>query len=173
MTLSVVFGLFFLVVLAVLTFNLCSMVLAVYMGAPYVPSDAASIEGMVKLAGIGQGTRVAELGSGDGRVVRALAERGAIVDGYEIQPFLVWWSRFRNRRAGLESTTNIFQKNLYSVDYGAYDVVVIYGFPNMMTKLGQKFKREMKSGSRVVSHAFTIPGWEAEKQVDKVYLYRI
>jgi cyclopropane fatty-acyl-phospholipid synthase-like methyltransferase len=165
----------FLLMLAmvILTINLISLIIATRTGAPYVPSRATAIAAMVKLADAKRGMRIAELGSGDGRVVRALAQHGAEVDGYEIQPLLAMWSRWLNRMKGLSDRTHIFRRNLYSVNYSQYDTVVIYGFPNMMQRLGEKFAAEMQPGSRIVSHAFAIPGWVPDQKNENVYLYRI
>ncbi len=162
-----------MVLMVVLTINLVSLIVATRAGAPYVPSRASAITAIVKLAQAKKGHRIAELGSGDGRVVRALAKDGATVDGYEIQPFLVIWSRWLNRAQGLAMHTQIYRRNLYSVNYSPYDAVVIYGFPNMMQRLGHKFEAEMRPGSRIVSHAFAIPGWEPEQKIENVYLYKV
>lgn len=159
--------------MVILTINLLSLIVATRTGAPYVPSRRAAIAAMVELAGAKKGVRIAELGSGDGRVVRALAQHGAQVDGYEIQPLMAMWSRWLNYAKGLAKHTRIYRRNLYSVDYGSYDVVVIYGFPNMMQRLGDKFAAEMRPGSRVVSQAFPIPGWIPERQIENVYLYKL
>lgn len=159
--------------MVILTINLLSLIVATRTGAPYVPSRRAAIAAMVELAGAKKGVRIAELGSGDGRVVRALARHGALVDGYEIQPLMALWSRWLNNVRGLSGRTRIYRRNLYSVDYGPYDVVVIYGFPSMMQRLGDKFRAEMRSGSRVVSQAFPIPGWIPERQIENVYLYKV
>ena len=65
-------------------------------GAIYFPNTPANVEVAMTLAGIGPGVHVVDLGSGDGRLLVACAERGAAAEGYEINPFLVRRSRPRD-----------------------------------------------------------------------------
>src|SRR5690606_33434941 len=119
------------------------------------------------------GTSSSELGSGDGRVVRALAACGAYVEGYEIQPLLVWWSRIVSRLRGLSGSTSFYVRNLYTVDYSEYDVVIVYGFPKMIDKLSAKFKQELKPGTMILMLDFDLPGWESTAVEAGVYAYTV
>ena len=51
--------------------------LGVFTGAPYVPTERDRVERMLELAGVESGTMLADLGSGDGRILIAAARRGA------------------------------------------------------------------------------------------------
>lgn len=140
-------------------------------GAPYVPSSDAKIREMVRLAAIKPGERVADFGSGDGRVVMAFARAGAEAHGYEINPILVWLSRRRIRAAGLADRARIHYQSFWRVNAGPFDVVVVFGISHIMAGLGRKLRRELRLGTRVVSNAFLVPGWEPAVAADGVYRY--
>ena len=110
-------------------------------GAPYVPSQEKTIRQMILLAGILPGERAIDLGSGDGRVVIALARAGAEAHGYEINPLLVWLGRRKIRKEGLEKVAFIHFKDFWSVDFSAFDMVrrvcvfidKLYSTPRLLT----------------------------------------
>ena len=85
--------------LAVLSFLLTGIYLLVQ-GAIYVPSRREAIEAMLYLAKVRRGERAADLGSGDGRVMAAFAGKGAFIDGFEVNPLLVWRSRNKIKKLG-------------------------------------------------------------------------
>ncbi|MBU4142330.1 hypothetical protein KKE99_05680, partial [Patescibacteria group bacterium] len=68
-------------------------VYALFFGAPYVPIPKNGLDKMVEFANIKFGQKAVDLGSGDGRIMIAMAKAGAIVHGYEINPLLVWWTQ--------------------------------------------------------------------------------
>ncbi len=161
---EIALGLLFLILVLALIYSFAQ-------GATFVPSAPAKVEFMIKLLAVKSGELAADLGSGDGRIVIALAEAGAIAHGYEINPLLVWWSRRNISQAGLQRRAFIHLKSFWGKDLAAFDVVVVYGIGYIMKKLGQKLKRELKPGARVVSFAFPLPGWQEEKKEAGVYLY--
>jgi Protein-L-isoaspartate carboxylmethyltransferase len=71
-------------------------------GAPYIPTKREGVIKMLKLARVRPGCKALDIGSGDGRLVIALAQAGAEAHGCEINPVLVWWSRRKIKAAGLE-----------------------------------------------------------------------
>ena len=76
-------------IFALLLYSLFSLVVATLAGAPYVPAKSDRIKTLIQFVQPQPSMRIADLGSGDGRVVRALAQSGATVHGYEIQTLLV------------------------------------------------------------------------------------
>lgn len=145
---------------------------ALHSGAFFAVVKKEEIEKMILLSDIKPGEKAVDLGSGDGRLVIALANAGAQACGYEINPFLVWSSRKNIKRAGLEGKAFIYQKNLWEEDLGDFDIITLFGIKFMMKKLESKLKKEMKIGSRVVSKYFTFPDWQPSGQEDNVYLYK-
>ena len=140
-------------------------------GAPFVPSKASAVEKVLACSKTGPGTTMADIGSGDGRIVMAFARTGAEAHGYEINPLLVWWSRRKIRAAKLEGRAFIHLKDLWRVDYSPYDTVTLFGVTHIMKRLEKKLRRELKPGSRVISIAFRFPTWEISKTLDHVHVY--
>ena len=141
-------------------------------GAFYASTRAETVKKMVELAQIKPGEKAVDLGSGDGRLVIALARADAKAFGYEIDPLLVWLSRRQIRRAGLEKQAFIYRQNFWNEDLSGFDVVAVYGIGQMMKKLERKLKRELKTGARVVSNYYTFPDWAESKKEDRLHLYR-
>lgn len=152
-----------------------------WQGPPYLPSQDATITDMIKLARIRPakngrpGTRVAELGSGDGRLAIALAEAGAQVDGYEFNPYLVWRARRNVRRAGVADRVRIYRRNFWKIDFRGrgYEAVTTFGVPHIMKRLGRKLRAELPPGARVVSNAFPIPGLPKGPKTNRAFSYII
>lgn len=161
---------------AVAAFLVALDALAVWLllsGAPYIPTKREGVEKMVELARVRPGARAVDIGSGDGRLVMALARAGAQAHGYEINPLLVWISRRRIRRAGLQDRATISWSNLWKADFSRFDVVTLFGVTHIMRRLERKLGRELKQGSRVVSIGFKFPTWAMAEQADGVYAYDI
>lgn len=140
-------------------------------GAVYVPSKDEAIQNMITLAKIKKGTRIAELGSGDGRVVAALTQAGASVDGYEINPWLVFKSRQLLKKLGMHNQSQIFLKSYWDVDMSEYDVVTVYGITYIMEGLEDKLRSELRPGSMVLSNYFEFPNWKPKKKLNGVWQY--
>lgn len=141
-------------------------------GAVYMPTADDRLAIMLKLARLKRGERAVDLGSGDGRVVIALAKAGAVAHGYEINPFLVWESRQNARLAGVADRTRFHWQSFWKVDLSAYTVVMLYGIPYIMESLEKKLRRELKPGTRVISNAFPFPTWKPTQKVGEVLLYQ-
>ncbi len=144
-------------------------------GAPYLPSSTCAINEMVRLANIQNGQRMIDIGSGDGRIMIAFAKAGAITEGYEINPLLVWWSRRKIAAAGVADRCTVHTKNLWKADFSHADIVTVFGIRGIMARLEAKCRKELKPGSRVFSHIFTFPTWKATHSDDQkgVYLYTV
>lgn len=146
---------------------------AMFWGAPYVPSGMEKVRTMVELAKIHHGDKSADLGSGDGRVVIAMAQAGAEAHGYDNNPLLVFWARRNIRKAGLGGKAFIHWGNFWNVDFSPYSTISVYGIPYMMNQLQEKITREMKPGSRIIANAFNFKKWKEEEKKNGVYLYKL
>jgi len=140
-------------------------------GAPYVPTKREGVERVVRLARLRPGSKALDIGSGDGRLVIALARAGAEAHGCEINPLLVWWSRRNIRAAGLEGRAFIHQADMWRFDFSGYDVVTLFGVTHIMKRLGAKLDKELRPGSQVVSVAFKFPDWEPSGSDGLVFAY--
>ena len=141
-------------------------------GAPFEPTREKKLRKMIKLANIKKGDRAVDLGSGDGRIVIALAKAGAKAHGYEINPILVLFSRYKIKKAGLKGKAFIHWKNFWKTNFRKYDVVMMFQFGTIMHKLEKKLKKELKKGSRVVSYYWKFPNWKPYKKIENIWLYK-
>jgi tRNA A58 N-methylase Trm61 len=121
---------------------------------------------MLELADISQDDVVYDLGSGDGRIVLAAAERyGSRGVGIEIDADLVKKARMKARHLGVHDRVTFRQEDLFQVDLGEATVVMLYLWPDMNNRLRSKLQNQLDPGDRVVSHSFDIDGWEADTTV--------
>lgn len=160
-----------LIIELILLFFVISIFILFARGAAFVPSSYAKVEKMIELARLKSGDVAVDLGSGDGRIVIALAKAGVIAHGYEINPFLVWWSRRKIRAAGLTDRAFIHWQNFWKVDFSKADVVIVYGISYIMRPLGKKLTRELKTGARIISYAFPFPSWNPNHKGAGIFLY--
>lgn len=163
--------------MVVVVFAIFTLV-AIYSNAPYVPTHNHLVEKMLDMADVSSKDRVVDLGAGDGRIVVAAASRGARATGYEINPILVLIANLRIQNAKFKnqndrSKCKMLWKNFWNQDLSKATVITIFGFPNMMGRLEDKLQKELKPGSRVVSHAFRFPNWQPVKREDGLLLYEV
>lgn len=144
----------------------------IFWGAVYVSSKDEKIKKMIELAEIKSGEKVADLGAGDGRLVIALAKKGAEAHGYEINPILVWQARRNINKAGLRRKAFIHWQNFWNEDLSGFDIITVYGIGYIMKKLEKKLRKELKDNARVVSNTFCFPTWPQIKEEGGVYLYK-
>ena len=149
-----------------------SIIVSLVRGAPPVPSSKRVIAVFLEIAAEYRPAKAVDLGAGDGRIVRALAEQGIESYGYEINPLLVWWGSWRLKKAGLQGKGFLKTANLWKQNLGEFDFVVIYGLPGVMGHFEAKLERELRPGSLVVSNSFALPTWKPVKKIENVYLYQ-
>ena len=142
-----------------------------WQGAIFARSKNSAVEAMLDLADASLGQKAVDVGSGDGRVVIAMAQRGLDAHGYEINPFLVLISKRSIKKLGLQSRAHIYWKNFWNEDFSRFDVVTIYGISYIMDKLEAKLKRELNPGAKVVSNYFTFSLWQPKTMQNNIYLY--
>jgi SAM-dependent methyltransferase len=134
---------------------------------PYVPTPDAVVQSMLKLANIQKSDLVYDLGCGDGRIVIAAAkEYGAHGVGVDINPERIQEARANAKQAGVENLVQFVEADLFDADIRKATVVTLYLLPTINLKLRPKLMRDLKPGTRVVSHAFDMGDWKAEKQDD-------
>lgn len=141
-------------------------------GAWYEPSDDNKVALMVQLLEIQPDEKAVDLGSGDGRLVIALALAGATAVGIEKDDRLVKTAQATIHREGLDKRASIVKQNIWESDLSQYTKVAIYQYETVMGKLKQKLKQELLPGSLIVSHHWQFPDWLPVKQVEDIYVYR-
>ena len=103
------------------------------------------------------GPRFVDLGCGFGGPVAFLAKArpDGVFVGVEASPFtcLVAWLRCLPR-----TNAHIRLGSLWRVDLAGFDVVYAFLSPVPMAALWAKVHRELRPGSRFISHSFEVPG---------------
>ena len=111
---------------------------------------------------------VIDLGSGDGRIAIAAAKRGARALGIEYNPDMVALSRENAQEAGVADKATFRQADIFETDFSKATVVTMYLLPDLNLRLRPQIL-DLKPGTRVVSHAFTMDDWEADQTADFEY----
>lgn len=132
--------------------------------APFITTPDRVIERMLELAGTGASDLVMDLGSGDGRIVLAAAQKfGARGVGIEIDARLVEQSRGYARAANIAERVSFVHGNVLTADISQASVVTIYLLPGLLDKLKPRFVYELRPGTRIVTHGFRMTGWEPDR----------
>ena len=149
------------------------ILLPLIIGAPFESTDKKTLRKMIEFSKVKRKEKVADLGSGNGKIVIEFAKLPAVAEahGFEINPFLVWFSKRKIKKLGLQDKAFIHWKNFWNQNLSEYDVIIVYQIGLIMKKLEKKLKKELKKGSRVVSNTWKFPNWKAKKQEGDVYLY--
>lgn len=145
---------------------LCAAAAAQAQGSagPYVPTPWPIVDELLKLANIKKGDYLIDLGSGDGRLVIAAAKRyGAQGHGIDIQTDLVRKATESAAAEGVADRVKFIAGDLFQADLSRADIVTIYLLPSIMDKLVPKLTRELKPGTRVVSHDYPLEPWVYDK----------
>jgi|GEM_PF-369168 len=140
-------------------------------GAIYLPSSELQIKTILKLANIKNSDKAVDIGSGDGRIVIALARAGAQAYGYEINPLLVRWSQLKMRTLPVNQRGSIRLSSFWYVNFAKFDVITIFGMSYIMKGLEAKLLKELKPGARVICNSFPFPNWKPSAKENSVYLY--
>ncbi|MCS7253571.1 MAG: class I SAM-dependent methyltransferase [Armatimonadota bacterium] len=132
---------------------------------PFVPTPPEVVKKMLQMANVGKDDIVYDLGCGDGRIVIAAvrdfnAKRGV---GVDLDPQRIRESNENARKAGVTEKVLFIEGDLFKADIREATVVTLYLLPSVNLRLRPKLFRELKPGSRVVSHDFDMGDWEADK----------
>jgi tRNA G37 N-methylase Trm5 len=131
---------------------------------PYVPTPQEVVERMLELAQVKAGDVVYDLGSGDGRIVVTAAKKyGVKAVGFEIDPERIKESRENIKQAGVGHLVEIRQQDIRTVDLSPASVLTMYLLPEVNLMIRPNIWKQMKPGSRVVSHDFDMGDWKPLK----------
>jgi SAM-dependent methyltransferase len=138
--------------------------------APFVATPDVIVEKMLTMAGVDKDDIVYDIGCGDGRiVVTAAVKFGARGVGIDIDPERIREGRENARSAGVEGLVRFIEADATRTDISEATILALYLLPESNALLRPKLDRELKPGTPVVSHNYSIPGWE-DKEVDSVRL---
>lgn len=161
------------IILMLLICILASLIFTtIFGGIPYLPTNHQRIKDMLMLAKIKKGEKAVDLGSGDGRIVIAMAKQGAEAHGYELNFFYVLLSNWNIKKQGLEKKAFIHWGNFFTVDLSSYDVITCYGISYLIQKIEKKLKNEIKTSARVIATSYKFRTWKYSKKRDFAFLYK-
>ncbi len=128
--------------------------------APFVASPQIVVERMLKIAGLKEGETLYDLGCGDGRIIiTAATEFGANAVGVELDEGRYRKTLGKIQELKLENKVKLIHGNLLKVDLSSADVVTLYLLTSANEKVKPNLEKQLREGTRVVSHDFEIPGW--------------
>lgn len=131
----------------------------------FVPTPQPVVDAMLKMANVRKGDILYDLGSGDGRIPITAARRFGVQGvGIDIDPERIAEANASAREAGVTHLVTFRNEDLFSADFSRASVVTLYLLESLNAKLRPKLLAELKPGTRIVSHAFTMGDWVPEKQ---------
>jgi SAM-dependent methyltransferase len=124
----------------------------------YVPTPQVVVDTMLRMANVGAGDYLIDLGSGDGRVVITAAERGARALGVDLDRHLLGIANESAQREGVAARAIFREQNLFETDLAGATVVTTYLLPDMNIKLRPKLLA-LRPGTRIVAHDYHMGDW--------------
>ncbi len=132
--------------------------------APFVPTPQDVVDRMLELAEVTSRDVVYDLGCGDGRIVITAARKyGAQGMGFDIDPERIRDSVANAKAAGVDNLVSFKQQDVMTVDVSPASVVTLYLLTASNLKLRPLLTKQLKPGSRIVSHMFSMGDWEPAK----------
>jgi 16S rRNA A1518/A1519 N6-dimethyltransferase RsmA/KsgA/DIM1 with predicted DNA glycosylase/AP lyase activity len=145
--------------------------LVVFFGAPYLPTHQKQVSLALDLLNLKKGQLLIDLGAGDGRLVKAAAQRGWRAVGYELNPILVIWCWF-NLRAQ-RGRARVVWRDFFKVGWPAdTKAIYIFGSQPVMRRLAKKLANAPRP-IQVISYGFELPGHKAQTTQGGFFLYDI
>lgn len=139
-------------------------------GAPYFPSLSPHIKAGLDLLDLKKGQTVYDLGCGDGRFLKAAAQRGLNAVGYELNPFMFLIAWFNTRQ--YRKQVKVRYGNFWHADLSDADAIFIFLLTKYMKQFDELVKTKAPKGIKVASHAFKIPGKKIVSKDYGVFLYK-
>lgn len=128
---------------------------------------------MIHMARIGKKDIVYDLGSGDGRMLLESAKKGAQTRGWEINPFLVAWTRIAAKRYGISKNVTVYYQTYQKANLKDATVIFLYNMPAFLPALEKKFHTELKPGTKIFSYKFPLDTIKPLKETDSGIFYYI
>ena len=132
----------------------------------YYPTPPETVAEMLRLANIKKGDVLYDLGSGDGRIPIAAAKQfGIRAVGIEIDPKLITEAESNARNAGVADLVRFRNEDMFRIDVSEANIVTLYLSDKLNVLMRPKLLRELRPGSRIVSHDFRMGDWKPEQTV--------
>ncbi len=138
----------------------------VRLDVPYVPTPQDVVDRMLDMAKLTKDDFHIDLGSGDGRIAVTAAKRGARSIGIDLNPTRIAEANENAQKAGVTDRVTFVLGNLFEQKIGQANVLTMYLLQSVNMQLRPRILAELKPGSRVVSHAFSMNDWEPDQHVN-------
>lgn len=141
---------------------------------PYVPTPMPVVDAMLDLAKVTKADVVYDLGCGDGRIVVRAAQRfGCRGVGVDLNPERVKEAKDNARKNNVTQLTRFDVGDVFEFDFSPATVVTMYLLPSVNLKLRPRLQKELKPGTRIVSHDFHMGDWapEATREISRSRIY--
>jgi 2-polyprenyl-3-methyl-5-hydroxy-6-metoxy-1,4-benzoquinol methylase len=134
---------------------------------PYVPTRDELVAAMLKLGDVKKGDVLYDLGCGDGRIVITAAQKfGTRGVGIDINPVRIKEAEENARKAGVTDLVKFIEQDLFESSISDATVVTLYLLPSVNMKLRPKLLKDLKPGTRIVSHSFDMGDWKPDKMIE-------
>jgi cyclopropane fatty-acyl-phospholipid synthase-like methyltransferase len=139
----------------------------IFYSSPFVPSSFAKAKKMIELAELKNGEKVVDLGCGDGRILRLVAEKisSQKIIGYEIVSSVVWWARFLNLISG-HREIKISRENFLQQNLTEFEVIFMFLVGSTMDEFHEKHWHKLKKGTRIISQTFVFSQEKPDKIIE-------
>ena len=134
----------------------------------WVPTPDEVVQRMLRMAKFTPQDTVYDLGAGDGKIAIAAGKLGATAVGIEYNPDMAKLAQCYVQAENVAGKTRIIQGDVFKEDFSKATVVTMYLLPELNLKLRPTIL-EMKPGTRVTSHQFTMGDWEADETAEVDY----
>ena len=134
----------------------------------WVPTPDEIVQRMLRMAKVTPQDTVYDLGAGDGKIAIAAGKMGATAVGIEYNPDMAKLAQCYVQAENLAGKTRIIQGDVFKEDFSKATVVTMYLLPELNLKLRPTIL-DMKPGTRVTSHQFTMGDWEADETAEVDY----
>ncbi|MBM3369007.1 MAG: methyltransferase domain-containing protein [Betaproteobacteria bacterium] len=133
----------------------------------FVPTPQELVDDMLRLADVRKGDVLYDLGSGDGRIPITAAKRyGIRAVGIDIDPDRIKEANANAVKAGVTKLVTFRQEDLFLAGWKEASVVTLYLLPELNLKLRPRLLKELKPGTRIVSHQFDMGDWRPDKKLE-------
>ena len=131
----------------------------------YVPTPQQLVDVMLQMAEVKKGDLLYDLGSGDGRlVITAAKNHGARAIGIDIDPERIAEAKNYAADAMVEDKVEFRQADLFKSDFKDASVITLYLLDELNRRLRPQIFAQVKPGTRIVSHAFSMGDWEPDAE---------
>jgi len=150
-------------------------------GVPFIPLTKKQLKAINKRIKLKPADRIIDLGCGDGRVLRMFEKQGVRdLTGYEMNFWVYLLAKINNKIS--ESKSKIYLKDFKKVNLSEYNIIFCYLSDSYMNSLKEKFDKELKPETKIISYTFEAKNWrkpkiiytnKENKKSGKIFVYKI